>query len=288
MTDTSIEIYEGDHMMLSPADVAACNVMITDPAYSEHVHNNCASMGTAGAGPSKRELGFEPLTDAQRTHTCQLATGMDRWVVVFSDREGSHYWMRYMRSQGLEYIRDVPWVRWSQPQLTGDRPPSGCEDVNIFHAQHRGSRGGVKPMAKHWNGPGSLTHFYRRCMRGADKNKAQKPLDLMLDLVCYFSDPGELVLDHWSGRGTTAQACRLLDRSCLGLELRPDEVRKALKRISSPLDKHDTERATEWCVTVHEEASAVPYPKAADGSDVKTWERAQRRLADVERVAAWL
>jgi len=36
---------------------------------------------------------------------------------------------------------------------------------------------------------------------------------------------------------------------------------------------------------VHAEASAVPEPKAADGSDIKTWERAQRRLADVARVA---
>jgi predicted RNA methylase len=100
------------------------------------------------------------------------------------------------------------------------------------------------------------------------------------------------VLDPCLGSGTTAVACALLDRSCVGFELDEGWADRADKRaqaaLKGELSDRDRERAERWVMATLEAASSVPFPKAADGSDVKTWERAQRRLHDAHRVAAKL
>lgn len=268
-------------------DWSAFAAMICDPPYSPHVHENATSHGTQGPesmGVQARDLGFEPLTPEFRAWLAVVAASVQRWSAIFTDFEGAAAWITDLAAAGAEYIRPMPWLRWSEPQLSGDRPPTGAEYIIISHRQHVGPRGGVRPIAKHWNGPGSRTHYARRCMRGADKHPTEKPIDLMLDLVSDYTDPGELVLDPVGGAGTTAQACRLLGRDCVAIERDARWARIADSRVDGPLSGRDVERAKEWCATTFEEASRVPEPRAADGSDVKTWERAQRRIADVERV----
>ena len=86
------------------------------------------------------------------------------------------------------------------------------------------------------------THAPRRALRGQDKHPTEKPLDLMLDLVSWFSDPGELVLDPCAGSGTTALACRLLGRSCLALERDEAWARRAASRAEGTLSDRDRVR----------------------------------------------
>jgi site-specific DNA-methyltransferase (adenine-specific) len=279
------------------ADVLECldeiaglgfDVVITDPPYSDHVHENMTSngvVGGSGMGVHERDPEFEAITPELRDAIALLGSAANRWAVVFSDIEGGHEWRLAGESMGLEYIRTVPWIRWSQPQLSGDRPSSGSEQVIHFHKQYNGPRGGKRPIGKHWNGPGSLTHYYRRPMRGQDKHPTEKPIDLMLDLVSWYSDPGELVLDPCGGAGTTALACRLLGRRCVLLERKKKWAAGANGRAHGPLSARDVDRAQEWIATTLDEAGSVPEPRAADGSDVKTYERAQRRIADAMTVA---
>jgi hypothetical protein len=255
---------------------AECDVLIVDPPYSSRVHSNAVSVGTDGKRDvRKRDLKFGALTPELRECIATAARSVRRWSLVFSDVESIHEWRHAAR--GAEYIRTVPWIRWSQPQLSGDRPCTGAEAVTIHHAPAAGR--------KHWNGPGGLTHFSRRSLRGDDKHPTEKPLDLMLDLVSWFSDPGETVIDPCAGAGTTALACQLLGRECIAIEL--DELDEkwcdvARARLHT-LGLRDLARAVEWVVTTHAEASAQPAPRGKH--DVRTWERAQRRLADVARVA---
>lgn len=279
------------------------DVMITDPPYSPHVHSSAISAGTGGAGVRKRDLGFGHLTPALMTRIAEYAAQVRRWSVVFTDVESVHLWIAAMRLQGVEYVRTVPWVRWSQPQMSGDRPPTGCECVCIFHAP-RANQGGGK---MHWNGPGNRiayrcedsgpvarTAYEAKSLRGRDKYSCEKPLDLMLALVSDYSDPGETVFDPCAGMGTTALAGELLERHVYGLECAHEVAKAAEKRLLcaariafNKLSARDEERACRWLVETRDEAMKTPAPKAANGSDVKTYERAQRRLADVERLVKY-
>ncbi len=283
---TDIQVVHGSSLDLDAATFACFDTQISDFPYSPHVHENAASVGVVGGtgpGAHARDLGFAALSEELREQGALAAASVRRWSIVFSDWQGAHKWDAAMLGYGVEPIRWVPWIRWSQPQLSGDRPCTGSEAVLAYHATNAG-----KPVRKHWNGAGSLTHFAQRCMRGADKHPTEKPLDLILALVSAFSDPGESVIDLTAGSCTTALACRLLGRDCVAVEIDPKWAGHGQQRATLPARGRDLERAREWCIVTHEEASMVAAPKAADGSDVKTWERSQRRLADVARVAAAL
>jgi len=118
--------------------------MITDPPYADRVHSRAISNGMGGTGPHARDLGFASIDDGLRSAIGAIAGSVTRWSAVFSDLESSHLWRAAVEPAGAEYIRTVPWVRWSQPQITGDRPPSGAELVCLWHA----------PRRKHWSGRG--------------------------------------------------------------------------------------------------------------------------------------
>lgn len=275
------EIVHADALWL-PRLAAEFDSMIVDPPYADAVHRNAVSTGSGGAGPRKRDFAFEALTPELFRRLCSYAAQVRRWSAIFCDIESVGIWKQGLTDAGAEYVRALPWVRWTQPQISGDRPPSGCEMVVLAH----------RPGRKRWNGPGSLTHFHQKALRGADKHPTEKPLDLALALVGYLTEPGEAVLDPCAGAGTTIAAAKLLDREGLGLERNARWAGWAqVRAVESGVvagwcgAERQAERARRYVVDVREEASTVPEPKAADGSDVRTYERAQRRLADAARVA---
>lgn len=64
-----------------------------------------------------------------------------------------------------------------------------------------------------------------------DFHPTVKPLELIRRLVRVGSKPGELVLDCYTGSGTTAAACKQLGRDFTGFEINPDYVETANKRL---------------------------------------------------------
>lgn len=63
----------------------------------------------------------------------------------------------------------------------------------------------------------------------------QKPLGLISELIAKHSSHGDLVLDCFSGSGTTGVAAGLLGRSFIGCELDADYFKKSCERITSEL-----------------------------------------------------
>jgi site-specific DNA-methyltransferase (adenine-specific) len=55
---------------------------------------------------------------------------------------------------------------------------------------------------------------------GSSDHETRKPLDLMMWLVASFSNPGDLVIDSFCGSGSTLEACKLLGRRAIGIDIR--------------------------------------------------------------------
>lgn len=252
------------------SDCAPSDVEIVDPPYSDDVHDRAVSNNPGGVetGTHDRDFGFDSLSPELLATLTARIRAAKRWACVFTDIESvGAVWKPAAPEL---YVRSVPWVRWSQPQKSGDRPCSGCEIVALFHAAGR----------KRWNGPGGVTHLWAKSLRGKDKYSAEKPLDAMLCLVSWFSDPGELVTDACMGSGTTGVACELLGRSFQGAEIDAGVRKAAAARVLNPkLSDRDHERAERWVndmLEIYEtEVSATPKAKA----------RRARGLSDVMRVA---
>lgn len=304
----TVELLQADALWLRTLGVGA-DAQIVDPPYADRVHTKATSARSGGSGVVNRYLGFDCLSPALMQRIALYASQVRRWSLVYTDVESSHLWREAMALAGVEYVRAVPWVRWTQPQLSGDRPPSGREELLFFHRgggvkatrsrRHRAGKRShewlswlestVKPVRKAWNGPGNLTsleHKALRATRGAtvDKHPTEKPLDQLLDLVSWVTEPGETVIDPCGGSGTTALAAALLGRNAVVLEQDNAWNRRGKDRMwhRHGLCDRDSERVRRWVERTCEEASRTPFPRKA--FERKTWERSQRRLADVVRV----
>lgn len=226
---------------VSPAAAAAFDHLIADPPYSEHTHSHavsCAANSPGGRGARARDLEFEHLTPELREYLAQCSARVRRWTLLYSDVEFSQDLARACMAAGAEYIRTVPWVRWSMPQLTADRPPQGWEPLVVLR----------HPGKSEWYGPGWLTHLKHECLRGSKKHKTEKPLDQSLDLVSWFTLPGEIVFDPCGGRAGLGLACRILGRRYVGGEKNVDHWSIGNERLAAPVGSYgsDAERLARW------------------------------------------
>lgn len=69
------------------------------------------------------------------------------------------------------------------------------------------------------------------------KHPTQKPEELVRKFVLAASNPGEIVLDPFSGSGTTLVVAEQLGRKWLGCDINPEYNEWAIKRIDSVVEK---------------------------------------------------
>jgi site-specific DNA-methyltransferase (adenine-specific) len=65
------------------------------------------------------------------------------------------------------------------------------------------------------------------------KHPTQKPIALLERCIIASTNEGDIVLDPFLGGGTTAVACAMLKRNCVGLDLSADHVNLAADRVRS-------------------------------------------------------
>lgn len=133
-------------------------------------------------------------------------------------------------SQFKEYKRDV--LVWHKPNAipsTNNHYKRDleyclfvCEDMNYFFATPRtGSRLYTENC-----------QFYKET-----KHPTEKPLSWVERLLINSSKEGDLVLDCFSGSGTTAVACKAHDRNFIGFEINKDYYEMSLARLKSGVAK---------------------------------------------------
>jgi site-specific DNA-methyltransferase (adenine-specific) len=96
----------------------------------------------------------------------------------------------------------------------------------------------------------------------------QMPEQLLGRIVRVSSNPGELVLDPFSGSGTTLAVAKKLGRRWLGIELSPDYVHQVAKRLDSVVVGQPLEGAPEPTVSAPSTAAGKrrDRPKNGDGA----------------------
>lgn len=72
----------------------------------------------------------------------------------------------------------------------------------------------------------------------------QKPVNVLKKLIEIFTDEGDVVIDPCCGSGSTLRACKELNRSCYGFEIKKEFVKRAkneMLSIDEPDYKNDKE-----------------------------------------------
>lgn len=98
-----------------------------------------------------------------------------------------------------------------------------------------GSKGPFKETRK-LSEPGYCVLNYDSLAGGKKGHPAEKPLDLIIYLVSQSSVEGELVLDTFSGSGSTARACQRMGRKAIAFELSQHWYEKSILRLQGGID----------------------------------------------------
>ena len=203
-----------------------------DPPYSERVHSRLGLEDRADGTRARDALRFEALTeDVARRLAVELCRVTRRWILVFCDEVSLVLWKDSIEAAGGEYVRKGTWIKDApMPQMSGDRPCAGTEEIVIAHAPRAKGSGRMK-----WNGGGRpATYRANPQEHGISRvHPAQKPLSLMEALLRDFTDRGDLVVDPFSGSGSTGVACKRLGRRFLGWERDAEYAPRAQHRIES-------------------------------------------------------
>lgn len=90
--------------------------------------------------------------------------------------------------------------------------------------------------------PGDVWKFshVHYCNPNRQKHPTQKPEGLIERMVLASSQENDIVLDPFSGSGTTLRVCQQLKRNCIGIELNPEYVEMTKQRLSSPFTGFDS------------------------------------------------
>jgi site-specific DNA-methyltransferase (adenine-specific) len=84
--------------------------------------------------------------------------------------------------------------------------------------------------------PGDVWGFshVHYCNANRQNHPTQKPEGLIERMVLASSKENDLILDPFSGSGTTLRVCQQLNRNCIGIELNPDYIELTKNRLSEP------------------------------------------------------
>lgn len=65
-----------------------------------------------------------------------------------------------------------------------------------------------------------------------ENHPTQKPTELMSQILQDFTSENDIICDPFLGSGTTAEACKLLKRQFIGIEINPDYCKIAEERLA--------------------------------------------------------
>lgn len=205
-----VSLIQGDSLeVLRTFADKSFDVAIFDPPYSAHVHDKLGKEERNDGHTARPELTFPPMDLGRiRDYMQELVRVTKTWIINFSDFYNSHFWGSSSKAFGGAWVRTGAWIKTSpMPQMTGDRPACGHEDIVICHAEKKGWSWNGKGKAATWRGKRDEAWPNRD-----EGHPNQKPLWLLQSLLGMFCNPGALVLDPFFGSGTLAAAALATER----------------------------------------------------------------------------
>ena len=194
-----IELYCGDFREIVPKLQKSFDLIVADPPYAKKYNYLYSALGDI-TETNLKDHGF-------------LLTILPHFnihkVIQLIERPGIRFW----------------WLLYMY-----HKPPSVRSQLIQFGVKVDG-----KPIGWFIKGTRPKKLGYRNDVCLCDKEKGlfkwQQPLDWGLYCVEHFSELGDCVLDPMMGVGTIGEACKLLERDFIGIELDPEIYTIAKERL---------------------------------------------------------
>ena len=148
----------------------------------------------------------------------------------------------------------INWISWHYTQGIGKRKGFSPrhDDILMFSksSNYKFNLDDIRVPQKYYRkinnmrgaNPGDvweISHIHY-CQKNRQEHPTQKPEALIERMVLASSNEGDMVLDPFSGSGTTLRVCQQLKRNCVGIELNEDYVNQTKARLESKFEGFDS------------------------------------------------
>lgn len=232
--DGQITLYHGDCRDVLPALGLTVDVVVTDPPYGE---TSCSwdrlVPGWAALVGARNIWCFGSLKAILEHQQHEFAGWTRAQEIVWEKHNGSGFAAdRFKRVHEFS----VQWYRGAWESLYADPPVTLDATARTVKRRgrtpHTGEIGAEVDYATVDGGPRlQRSVIYCRSENGRAVNETQKPLGILRPLVSYSRPLGGLVLDPFSGAGSTLLAARDLGRRAVGIELREEQCFATVERL---------------------------------------------------------
>jgi site-specific DNA-methyltransferase (adenine-specific) len=205
------------HLRRMPS--AAVDLIVTDPPYGLN-GDTTITRRTGKFGPAtdiRSSFVWDERPDADWIGACLRVLRPGGIMIAFYEREHLHELIEEARRHG-GVLRDIgAWHKTNPvPQVRKVKWASALELFVIM----------TKAGARHtfnWQYGYHHNVIVAPICAGRERTShpTQKPLAVILPMIRYWSNPGDLVLDPFAGAGTTAVAAKRLGRRYIAIEIDP-------------------------------------------------------------------
>jgi len=159
-----------------------------------------------------------------------------------------------LQDMGFWILNDIVWVKTNpMPNFRGTRFTNAHETLiwatpqktgkYTFNYETMKKMNGGKQMRSDWDINICLGEERIKGADGKSLHNTQKPMDLLRRVILSSTKPGDIILDPFSGSGTTAAVARELGRRYIAIDREESYVTAARARVAAiqPIDRSDIE-----------------------------------------------
>jgi site-specific DNA-methyltransferase (adenine-specific) len=267
-----IRLYQGDCLeLLAQIPESTVDLVFADPPYflsNGGITCHAGRMVSVNKGAWDKSRGPDLNHEFNRAWlaACQRVLKPNGGIWVSGTAHVIHSVGFAMQQLGFKLLNDISWVKPNPPPNLSCRYFTHATETIIWAAKNSKSRHtfNYKLMKEANRGKQmkSVWEIYppESWEKKFGKHPTQKPVALLERILLASSNEGDLVLDPFSGSGTTLLAAFRLRRHALGCELSAEFLTLSLRRLCSNLVQVDLSLT---CV----EFSVDPLPDPMDRSN---------------------
>ena len=267
-----IRLYQGDSLeLLALLPESSVDLIFADPPYflsNGGITCHAGKMVSVHKGDWDKSRGPEANHEFNRAWlaACQRLLKPNGSLWVSGTAHVIHSIGFAMQQLGFKLLNDISWVKPNPPPNLSCRFFTHATETIIWAARDKKSRHTFNyKLMKETNRGKQMKSVWEikppeTWEKKFGKHPAQKPVALLERILLASSNEGDLVLDPFSGSGTTVLAALRTRRTAVGLELSYDYLELTLQRLT-----HDLLRIKVSFASIH--FSLDPVTNPVDRSD---------------------
>jgi site-specific DNA-methyltransferase (adenine-specific) len=242
-----IRLYQGDSLeLLALLPESSVDLIFADPPYflsNGGITCHAGKMVSVNKGAWDKSQGPAANHEFNRAWlaACQRILKPNGSLWVSGTAHVIHSVGFAMQQLGFKLLNDISWVKPNPPPNLSCRYFTHATETIIWAARDKKSRHTFNyKLMKETNRGKQMKSVWEikppeTWEKRFGKHPTQKPLALLERILLASSHEGDLVLDPFSGSGTTALAALRLRRTAIALELSYDYLALTLQRITDEL-----------------------------------------------------